>query len=209
MVQYIIERSYNPIKIIYIKILIGSKEDQFPLPHNILGKLPNLGVMPLSLEKITLALIAFTQPSLNATWCNCIIQELIWFERLARLSFVAGRQITAECSHCCLARQGSLEVRDCHMATFDMGTVRYHKPRIWVSPNKVIIRIWAFWWRVHKTGHSYQKFYARQNVSLKIIPPEHRVLGSPFLTSWRRKRLQNVIDKSLQFQSFCRILIYL
>lgn len=83
--------------------------------------------------------------------------------------------------------------------------------RVSVIQSRIRVRLCAYLWNVplqqsaHKTGHSYRGFHGRQKNSFRIIPPEHRVLGSPFLTSWRRKRLQNVVDKS----SVLSISIYL
>lgn len=74
--------------------------------------------------------------------------------------------------------------------------------RVSVIQSRIRVRLCAYLWNVplqqsaHKIGHSYRGFHGRQKTSFSIIPPEHRVLGSPFLTSWRRKRLQNVVDKS-------------
>lgn len=67
--------------------------------------------MLLSSQTITLTFISFTQPGLHATWCNRITQELLRFERLAWFSFVAERQIAAECWYCGLGGQRSLGVK--------------------------------------------------------------------------------------------------
>lgn len=90
--------------------------------------------------------ISFTQPGFHATWCNCIIQQFLHFERLAWFSYVAERQIARECWYCGLAGLGSPGVKGGRIQKFlwHRETVTCQMPRVFVSQSMSGVRFGSY-----------------------------------------------------------------